>query len=59
MKGDEEQPSMCSKGTLSIEGDSDDETEDVASGSVPEKATDVVTEVKKENVVLDTRSNDL
>ena len=31
----EQDPSMCSKGTPSIEGDSDDETEDVASDSVP------------------------
>ncbi|KAE8650634.1 hypothetical protein Csa_009788 [Cucumis sativus] len=44
-KGDEEEqdPSMCSKGTPSIEWVSDDETEDVASDSVPDKAADVVT----------------
>ena len=50
---------MCLKGTPSIEGVSDDETEDVASDSVPDKATNVVTEVKKEENVGDTRSSDL
>ncbi|XP_031743710.1 uncharacterized protein LOC116404646 isoform X1 [Cucumis sativus] len=60
-KGDEEEedPSMCSKGTPSVEGVSDDETEDVASDSVPDKAADVVTEVNKEENVGDTRSSDL
>ena len=60
-KGDEEEqdPSMCSKGTPSIKGVSDDETKDVASDSVPDKAADVVTEVKKEENVEDTRSSDL
>ena len=60
-KGDdgEEDPSMCSKGTPSVQGVSDDETEDVKSDLVPYKAADVVTEVNKEENVGDTRSSDL
>ena len=50
---------MCSKGTSSIEGDSDDEPEDVVFDPIPKKAADVVTEVTKEDDVRDTRSNDL
>ena len=57
--GEEEQPSMCSKGTPSIKGNSDDEVEYVPFDPAPEKVADDMAEVKKEENVEDTRSNDM